>query len=78
MKGNDDANCNLDGDGDRDKSLNTGTNKSLIDVYLGASHDGVPITLLRAFPGLNAKGYSIKKTNPIWLYSLVKICSNCW
>ena len=52
--------------------------KSLIDVYLGASHDGVPLTLLRAFPGLNAKGYSIKKANPIWLYSLVKICSDCW
>ena len=74
MKGNDDAYGYLDGE--VDKSLNT--NKSLIDVYLGASHDGVPITLLRAFPGLNAKGYSIKKTNPIWLYSLVKICSNCW
>ena len=75
MKGNND-NANGFFDGEGDKCLNT--NKSLIDVYLGASHDGVPITLLRAFPGLNAKGYSIKKTNPIWLYSLVKICSNCW
>ena len=65
-------------DDDIDTVVTAISSKKLIDVYLGASHDGVPLTLMRAFPGLNCRSYAAKKANPIWLYSLVKICTECW